>query len=317
MLNVGIVGAGYWGKNYLRKFSELDGSRVLWCSDLDVKCLEKVRQQYPSIRLSVNYQDILRDPAIDVVCIATPASTHYAICKDALESNKHVLIEKPLALTSGEGEKLVRLSEKKETVLMVDHTFLYNAAIRKLKEYVSNGNLGDIRYFSFVRTSFGPIRSDVNALWDLAPHDISMLQFLHVFKPSSIYAIGQSYLKKSVEDVVFVTVRYPDKVIANIQVSWLQPGKTRKVFVVGSEKTAVFDDLEESQKLKIIANNGETVVPSIDHSEPLKNVCACFLECVSNNSKPLADGKNGLEVVKILENAQRSLELGNEVRFSP
>ena len=328
MINSGIIGLGYWGPNYVRIFNELSQSKISYCCDIDDTKFEHIKHANPLIETTNNYKDLLFSSDVDAVIVSTPASTHYKIVKDCLESGKDVLVEKPIALNSKDAEELVKLAKKKKRSLMVGHTFVYHPVVQKLKEYVYNGDLGDIYYLHFSRTGLGPIRKDVNAMWDLAPHDISMLLYLLEDMPIEVSAKGQSYLQEGVEDVVFMTLRFPKNILASIHVSWLDPYKIRRVTVVGSKRMAVFDDVNKLETLKIFdkgidrygeksyadygefqlsIRDGDVHIPKIEMSEPLKNQCKHFLECIQERKKPLTNGEEGLKVVKILEDAQESL----------
>jgi len=328
MITIGIVGLGYWGPNYARAFDSLSESEVRYCCDTNNEVLQNMKISNRFIKITSNYQDMLSDPEVNAVVIATPASTHYQIAKECLERGKDTLVEKPFTLSSKEAEELVALARKKERVLMVAHTFEYNPAVHKLRGYISNGDLGDIYYLHFSRTGLGPIRKDTNAMWDLAPHDISMLLYLTGEMPLDVSARGRSYLQKGIEDVVFLTPTIPNNILASIHVSWLDPYKLRKLTVVGSEKMAVFDDVDKTETLRILdkgvqrfgersyadygefqlsVRDGNILIPKIEMTEPLKNQCLHFLECIEERKEPLTNGEEGLKVVKILEAAQESL----------
>jgi len=271
---------------------------------------------------------LVYNPNVDAVVVSTPASTHYEMVKECLEYGKDVLVEKPFTLSSRDAEELVVLARKKERVLMVGHTFIYNPAFCELKRLASSGDLGGIYYLHFSRTGLGPIRKDVNVMWDLAPHDLSMLLHLVEEMPVRVSARGQSYLQEGIEDVVFMTLDLPNGVLAGVHASWLDPYKIREVTVVGSKKMAVFDDVEKLETLKIfdkgVERSGEKIyagygefqlsvrdgdirIPKIEPGEPLKNQCKHFLECITKRKEPITGGEEGLKVVQILEAAQKSL----------
>lgn len=328
MIHVGVVGLGYWGPNYARIFNELPQSKISYCCDIDDTKLEQIKCTNPLIEISNDYKDLLSSSDVDAIVVSTPASTHYKIVKESLESEKDVLVEKPIALNLKNAEELMNIATKKKRILMVGHTFVYNPVVHKLKEYIYNGDLGDIYYLHFSRTGLGPIRKDVNVMWDLAPHDISMLLYLLEDMPIEVSAEGQSYLQEGVEDVVFMTLRYPKNTMASIHVSWLDPYKVRRVTVVGSKRMAVFNDVNKLETLKIFdkgidrygeksyadygefqlsIRDGDVHIPKIEISEPLKNQCKHFLECVRERKEPLTGGEEGLKIVRILEAAQESL----------
>jgi len=329
MVNVGVVGCGYWGPNYIRIFNELLSSLVTVACDIDPKQREHIKRIYPSVRTCENWHHILDDEKVDAVCIATPASSHYPMAKESLLHGKHVLVEKPLALHVSEVEDLARVAEEKKKILMVGHVYLYHPVARKMKEYVENGLLGQLYYLYSTRTGLGPIRNDVNAMWDLAPHDISMCIHLLDRMPTKVSARGASYLQKDIEDVVFLTLEFPEGVIASIHLSWLDPYKIRRMTLVGKEKMMVFDDTDPVEKLRIFDKGasmpesassygdfllqvrmGDVNIPRIESMEPLKVQCEHFLECIEKNQTPLTNAKEGQRVTKVLEAASRSLEIG-------
>lgn len=329
MINVGIIGLGYWGPNYVRIVNELEQVKLESCCDLDKGNLKKFTNLYPFVKTTSNYKELISDERIDAVIITTPPHTHYQIAKDCLEKDKHVLVEKPLANNSNDAKDLVKISEQKGKILMVGHVYKYNPGIRKLKELISSGDLGDIFYITSERMGLGPIRKHGNALWDLATHDISIATYLLDSMPNSVNARGECYIQNGIEDLVFLTLNFPNKIICNIIASWFSPEKIRRTNVVGSEKMAVFDDVNKSEMIKIyerkidkelldatpeysdhqlIVRFGNVLIPRIEQSEPLKNMVTDFCKCISENKKPLCDGLDGLNVVKILEAANKSLK---------
>ncbi len=331
MVNVGVVGCGYWGPNYVRIFSELKGITVSCCCDLDDKNLDKVRRIHPSVRTTKDYVEIVKDPDIDAVVVTTPLNTHYKIAKACLDNGKHVLIEKPFTASSKEAEELMKISEKKKSVLMAGHVYNYHPGVRKLKEISEKGELGEPYYISAERVGLGPIRKYASALWDLATHDICIAIYLMGKPPKSVVAEGGSYIQEGVEDLVFLTLKFPGGVVCNIHATWIAPEKIRKTTFVGSKGMAVFDDVSKSEMIKIyereidkglldstpkytdhqsIVRMGDIRIPNVEQSEPLKNLCEHFLDCILNRKKPLTDARNGLEVVKVLEAAETSLKKG-------
>ncbi|MDO8532814.1 MAG: Gfo/Idh/MocA family oxidoreductase [Dehalococcoidia bacterium] len=323
---VAVVGYGYWGPNLLRNFRGVAGSRVLYCCDLDDKLLDKVRSQYPDVQTTTRYADVLQDPAVDAVVLATPARSHYPLAREALSHGKHVLVEKPLALNIQDAEGMIRLAQEHKRLLMVGHSFEYNPAVLKIKELLTAGELGDVFYIYSTRVNLGRIQQDLNALWSIAPHDISILLYLLDAMPLEVRAQGGSYLSKGIEDVVFLLLRFPGNVIAHVHASWLDPSKVRRMTIVGSRRMVVYDDVDNEAKLKMydkgIVKGGEQVygefqmrirsgdiyVPRIDLTEPLHLECAHFVECVRSGTRPRTDGENGLRVVRVLEAAQQSLQ---------
>lgn len=328
MVSVGVIGCGYWGPNYVRIFNELKGSKVSYCSDLEEENLSKVKHLYPAIKTTKDYKNVARDGNTDSIVVTTPLNTHYKIAKYCLENGKHVLIEKPFTSSTKEGAELKKIAEKNDLVLMVGHVYEYNPGIRKLKEIMASGKLGSIYYLSAERVGLGPIRKYASALWDLATHDISVALYLLGESPRKISAEGESYIQKGVADLVFLTLKFPKGVLCNIHASWIAPEKIRKINVVGSKGMAVFDDVNKSEMLKIyereidvsllnstpkytdhqtIVRVGNVYTPKVDQSEPLKNQCEHFLECITNHQKPLTDARDGMNVVRVLEAAEKSL----------
>jgi predicted dehydrogenase len=285
-----------------------------------------VERLYPSTRTATDYREILTDLTTNAVAIATPAQTHYVLAKEAFLAGKHVLVEKPLAMSSAQAEELVALATQQGKVLMVGHTFEYNPAVHKIKELIASGQIGDIYYIYSTRVNLGLVQRDLNALWSIAPHDISILIYLLESMPLEVSARGASYLNKNVEDVVFVNLLFPRGVVAQVHGSWLDPSKVRRMTVVGSQKMVIYDDVDDEGKIKVYdkgvykkgdpifgefqykVHSGDIYIPKIDMTEPLRNECAHFIECIQEGKKPLTDGENGLRVVRVLEAAQKSLE---------
>lgn len=332
MVTVGIIGVGYWGPNLVRVVSQSQQSTLKWCSDLNDDNLKKISKLYPSIKCTKDYHDMLADKEVDAIIISTPAFTHYKIAMDCLSNNKNVLIEKPMTYNSKECEDLIKVSKDKDKVLMVGHTFEYDPCINKLKEYVNDGLLGDIYYLYSTRVNLGVIRDDVNSMWNLAPHDVSILLYLLNKKPISVSARGHSYLKENNEDVVFIIVEFEGNIFAQIHVSWLDPTKVRRLTIVGNKKMVVFDDMDNEAKIKIYDKGvtklsskdgygeylfklraGDIHIPKIELSEPLKNEFLHFEDCIINHKVPRSDGEKGMQVVKILEAAQKSLDNRGEI----
>ncbi len=330
MIRVGLIGCGYWGPNLARNFADLDGVELAALADADRTRVEKVLRRYPTARGAGDGKEILDDPSIDAVAIVTPAETHYDLTRRALEAGKHVLVEKPLAMKPQESAELARTAEEKGLVLMVGHTFEYNPAVHRLKETVRGDEFGKILYAYSTRVNLGIFRSGINAMWNLAPHDLSILFYLLEETPESVVALGRSFIKPDVEDVVFLYLRFPSGSIAHVHVSWLDPSKVRRMTVVGERKMVVYDDLDSEQKLKVYDKGFETSLfedggiqdyqvrlragdihsPKVETTEPLKIECRHFVECVSQGKKPLTDGWNGHRVVAALAAAQESLASG-------
>lgn len=326
-LKVGLIGCGYWGNNYIRVLNDLSPlCELLWCCDQNKDILNKIKLD---IKKTSDYLEVLKDSEVDAVVIAVPTTLHYDVTKSALEHGKHVLVEKPITTSSSQAFELSKLADKNKRVLMVGHIFEYNSSVGKMKSLIGSGELGNIFYFYSTRTGLGPVRKDVNVIWDLATHDVSIL--LNLFKdiPESVIAFGESYIQKGIEDVVFINLKFKDKKIANIHVSWLDPHKIRKTTIIGSKKMVIFDDVSMEDKIiifdkgidyfkekgaspnedyRISLRTGDKIIPKIEVIEPLKEQTRHFLDCIIENKKPLTDGLNGYNVVKILEAAQKSLK---------
>lgn len=328
-IKLGIIGYGYWGPNIARLVSESDRVELAYCADLLDSSLNQIKQKYPHTKTTKNYKDILEDKSVVAVLIVTPTRTHYKIAKDCLLAKKHVFIEKPLTYFVKEAEELVKIASKNKAILSVGHVFLFNPAVRYIKKIINKGELGTIRHFHFQRRNLGPVRKDVNVLYDLAPHDISMLLYFINQKPKKVIATGESYLQQGIEDVVSASIKFENKIIANIILSWIDPIKIRDITIVGSKKMLLFDDVNPSEKIKIFDKNasiikdthnvsfgeyqialhsGEIYTPDIENKEPLKEEINHFIDCIMQKKKPLNDGDNGLLVVKILEALQNSLD---------
>lgn len=326
MIEVGLIGCGYWGINYIRVFSELPDSAVATVCDVDQERLDMVKKRFPWVKVAGIFQQVLCDPELEAVVVATPTCTHYEIAKECLLHDKHVLVEKPLATKVEEGEELIELAREKQRILMVGHTFLYNPAIRKMKECIESDDFGQVYYLNATRTHLGLIRRDVNAIWDLAPHDVSIFNYLMNAQALWVSAVGARCLHNNKEDVGFITLSYPQGIVGNIRVSWIDSNKVREVVVVGSRKRIVFDDLNNLEKIRIFEKgaiitgevdsfgefqlslrDGDIISPKVEASEPLKNQCIHFLECIEKGTYPLSDGRNGVEVVRVMGAIDRSL----------
>ena len=328
-VKVALVGCGYWGPNLARNLHQLPDAEMVACCDLDPGNLQRMQALYP-VRATPDLDAILADPEIEAVALATPVGTHYQLTRRLLLAGKHVLVEKPLATSAAEARELISLARQQERVLMVGHVFEYNPAVLKIKELIDGGQIGRVYYLYSNRVNLGRVQSDINVLWSIAPHDVSIALFLLEEVPEQVSARGASYLNGQVEDVVFVTMFFPGGVMAHVQASWLDPSKVRRMTVVGSEKMIVYDDVASEGKVKIYdkgvyrrgdstygefqykVHSGDITIPKIDMSEPLRNECAHFVECVRTGATPRTDGENGLRVVRVLEAAQKSLELGGE-----
>ncbi len=336
-VNLAVIGVGAWGKNLLRNFAGMPGCAVTVTCDANPKQEATATRFAPRAVFTTDFQQAFRRDSVEAVVIATPPASHFAIARAALESGKDVFVEKPLTLQVADGEALVRLAEENQRILMVGHIMEYHPAVLKLKGYVTSGELGKIYYLYASRVNLGQVRDTENALWSFAPHDISLILFLLEQRPVKVTANGAAYLKSDIADVAFLSLQFADGTLAHIHVSWLDPHKDRKLTVVGSRKMAVFNDTEASEKIwlydkgvetKLDYNTyaeflslrtGDITIPKIDGGEPLAVECQHFLECVSNRTRPRSDGQDGLTVLRVLDAAQRSLDLGGtpvEVRYA-
>ncbi len=319
-VRVALLGYGYWGPNYARVFSELPDSEIATICEPAPESRRRARVRYPQVESTSDVQEVLRRTDVDAVVISTPATTHFTLARAVLETGRHVLVEKPLALTVEHCEQLRELAERANRVLMVAHTFLYNPGIRKMKECMQSPDFGRVYYLHATRTNLGPIRQDVNAVWDLAPHDVSILNYLLDQRPQWASAIGSRVLGNMHEDVGFVTLGYREGVIGNIHVSWADPNKVREVVAVGSGRRVVFDDLNDMERIrvyekgvsvgemttdsygefKLLVRDGDIISPKIEASEPLKNQCVEFIASIQDGTKPLSNAGFGTDVVRTL-----------------
>ncbi len=326
-LGIAVIGCGYWGINYVRVFDELPDSRMVAVCDLNDERLNRVQQRFRHVKVYRDVSELLGDTEVSAVVVATPLASHYALVRTCLERGRHVLVEKPFVCRVSEGEELIELAERRHVTLMVGHTFLYNPSVRKMKEYMASGECGEIYYLHATRTNLGPIRKDANALWDLMPHDLSIFDYLLDAQPLWVSAVAAKLLRNSREDVGFVALSYPDGILGHIHASWADPHKVREVVLVGSQKRIVFNDLNGPESIRIyekgispsttdvdsfgeyrlLIRDGDIITPKLEVSEPLKNECAHFLECIRSGSRPVSDGRNGLQVVKTLLAIDRSI----------
>ena len=328
MTNIAVIGAGNWGKNHIRTFSAMREVNLKYVCDIDEKKLERIKAVYPYIEVTQKPEDIYRDKSVDGVVIVTSSETHYPLAKAALEHNKDVFVEKPLTLDSQSCEVLVKTAREKHKILMVGHLLIYHPAVMRIKEIINSGELGDIYYLYSQRLNLGSIRKTENSLWSLGPHDISVALYLLEEQPCTVAAYGSCYIQSDVNDVVFLNLHFPRKKMANIHISWLDPHKIRKITIVGSRKMVVFDDMEAREKIRIydkgvdslnnLSSNeyislrfGDVLIPKLDTVEPLKNEAAHFIDCIKTRKNPVTDGENGLKVIKILEEAEKSLRKHN------
>lgn len=329
-VGVAVIGCGQWGMNHVRNFMADANAEVIACCDATQERLQALEKQYPQIEyVTPDLEKVLSDQRIQACVVAVPSGVHETVVRACLENGKDVLCEKPLTLDSKSCEELALLADQQQRLLMVGHVFVFNAAVQRLKEDIDQGSLGNLHYLSARRTNLGPVRNDVDALWDLAPHDISIFDYLMNGRmPQHVSAYGGKFLNQDRSDVVFVTLAYPNNVVANIQVSWLDPQKRREITVVGSQQMAIFNDMsfdaplwiydkgmqvsqepyESFEKFRVLSWDRDARVPKIPPQEPLKRETAHFLECVTTRQKPLTDGANALRVIRILEAITESMQ---------
>lgn len=329
MIKIAIIGCGHWGPNFIRNFNQLPGAEVKAICDLSSDKLKSLKAAYPDVLTYSDYNEILGDSDLDAVVVATPAFSHYKITKQALECGKHVLVEKPLALKLAAARELIDISKNLGKTLMVGHTFLYNPIVNKLKEVIQREELGKIYYIHSRRTNLGPLRKDVSAIWDLSPHDISIMNYLLERMPLEVSAYGQKFLSHDLVDVGFAILKYPNDILSHIHVSWLDPKKIREMTIIGTKKMLVYNDIDSDSPIKIydkrimkesydqeystfeefqlIIKDGEVEIPKVELKEPLKMECQHFIDSINNQNEPLTDGENGLEVLKVIDAINESI----------
>jgi predicted dehydrogenase len=331
MFKVGVIGYGYWGPNIVRNYHTHDCSDVVLVCDSNPKCQDRLRKAYPSIAFTTDPNEVLKSPDIDVVAVVTPVWTHYDLAKAALQNGKHVFVEKPFTTSSAQAEELIELADRKNLKIMVDHTFLFTGAVRKIKQLVEEGSLGDLYYYDSLRVNLGLFQHDVNVIWDLAPHDLSIMDHVIREKPEAVVATGERHLN-GVEDVAFITVYFPKHIIAHVNVNWLSPVKVRTTLIGGEKKMLVWNDLEADEKIRVYDKGvsmsthpsnlhkllvsyraGDMWAPQVEQIEALRAETAYFLQCIENNKQPFNDGIAGLRVVRILEAADKSVRNRGEV----
>ncbi len=333
MLKVGVIGAGHWGPNLINNFHNHQKSEVAWVIDRDPARLERVQLRFPDIKVDAEAETAIGDADVDAVVIATPTSTHHPLVRAALEAGKHVMVEKPITDAVDTANELVALAEKAGRVLMVGHVFVYNAAVQRVKQYLDDDALGRMYYISMVRTNLGPIRVDVNSAWDLASHDISIANYWLDAEPVSVSGIGGAWINPGIEDAVFATLRYPNDVLVNMHVSWLNPRKNRDITLVGERRMLTFDDMSISEPIRVYdkqvaeqttspdfvdsfasfrmsVRDGDIAIPKVASGEPLRSECEHFVDCVLSGNAPLTGGREGTAVVRALEAISRSVANG-------
>lgn len=323
-MNFGVIGYGYWGPNIVRNLSKLEGSRILGIADTSPAARKRASKNYPEIKVTANPLELTGSKEIDAIAVISPVWTHYDLAKAALEQGKHVFVEKPFTSTAAQAEELVNLARQKNLQIMVDHTFLFTSAVRKISQLMGEGTLGKLYYYDSTRVNLGLFQHDINVLWDLAPHDLSIMDYLIGARPEAIVATGQSHLN-SHEDVAYMTLYFPEKVIAHINVNWMSPVKVRTTLLGGEKRMLVWNDLEADEKIKVydkgvkVTNregvydllisyrSGDMWAPQLEQTEALQQELTYFVDCVSNGTTPFNDGCAGLRVVKMLEAATKSL----------
>jgi predicted dehydrogenase len=324
VVRFGVIGYGYWGPNIVRNLGSLPGACVSGVCDKNGNALRRASQAYPSLNLSSDSAELISSPLIDAIAVITPVWTHYGLAKAALENGKHVFVEKPFTSTVAQAEELIELAEKRNLKIVVDHTFLFTGAVRKIRQLIDDGTLGSLYYYDSTRVNLGLFQHDVNVIWDLAPHDLSIMDFLINARPEAVSATGQKHLNGH-EDVAFITVYFPERLIAHINVNWLSPVKVRTTLIGGEKKMLVWNDLDTDEKLKVYDKgvdicskedvyellvsyrSGDMWAPQVEQVEALKIELQSFLDCITDNKPVVNDGRAGLQVVRMLEAASRSV----------
>jgi predicted dehydrogenase len=331
MIGVGVIGYGYWGPNLVRNFAEAPGARVVAISDFRPERRDAARARYPAVAISADPAELIRDPAVAAVAIATPVSTHFDFAMRALRAGKHVLVEKPLAASSAQAERLVDEAGRRGVVLAVDHTFIYTAAVRKIRELAAAGDLGEIYYYDSTRVNLGLFQSDVDVTWDLAVHDLAILDYLTAASPRAVSATGMSHVPERPGNIAYLTLFFDDRLIAHVHVNWLSPVKIRRALIGGSRKMIVYDDLELTEKVKVYDRGiilaqrpdsenlyrmligyrmGDMWSPRLELTEALRVEVLEFLDCIETGGRPASDGESGLRVVRTLEAVSASMACG-------
>lgn len=324
MLKIGVIGYGYWGPNIVRNFNLVEGARVVSVCDRNPAALARVRKNYPDIKTTSDSREIVTSPDIDIVTVITPVSTHYELAKAALLNDKHVFVEKPFTTEARQAEELIEIAESKNLKIMVDHTFLFTSAVRKIKEIIDEDVLGDLYYYDSTRVNLGLFQHDVNVIWDLSPHDFSIMDYLIKEKPVGVAASGRAHIN-SKEDIAYIMVYFPNSILAHFNVNWLSPVKLRTTLIGGEKKMLVWNDLDSDEKIKVydrgvdvttreglydlLVNyrSGDMWAPKVDQTEALRLETEYFLNCIKNDERPFNDGHAGLRVVRMLEACDESL----------
>jgi predicted dehydrogenase len=331
MIRIGVIGYGYWGPNVVRNFHTHEDSEVVLVCDKNPQAEARLKKAHPSIAFTTEPSEVLNSPKIDLIAVVTPVWTHYEIAKAALQNGKHVFVEKPFTCSVVQAEELIELAERKNLQIMVDHTFLFTGAVKKIRQLVDEGSLGDLYYYDSLRVNLGLFQHDVNVIWDLAPHDLSIMDHVIKEKPEAVVATGERHLN-GVEDVAFITVYFPKHIIAHINVNWLSPVKVRTTLIGGEKKMLVWNDLEADEKIKVYDKgvsmstnpsnlhhllvsyrSGDMLSPQVEQIEALRAETAYFLKCINENTTPFNDGISGLRVVRLLEAAEKSVRKRGEL----
>jgi predicted dehydrogenase len=324
-VRIGVIGYGYWGPNIVRNFAALDNCQMVAVCDKNPAALKRASKGYPGVHVTSDFSEVLRSPDIDAIAVVTPVWTHFELAKAALENGKHVFVEKPFTSNARQAEQLIELAERKNLRIMVDHTFLFSGAVRKVRDLVDQGALGPLYYFDSTRVNLGLFQHDVSVVWDLAPHDLSIMDHIIREQPEAVVTTGSRHLN-GVADMAFITVYFPANVVAHVNVNWLSPVKVRTTLIGGRDKMLVWNDLEPDEKIKVYDKgvnitsgqevhellvsyrSGDVWAPKVDGSEALTVELGYFLDCIRNNETPSNDGSAGLRVVRLLESAERSLQ---------
>lgn len=331
MIRIGVIGFGYWGPNIVRNFNAGSNSQVCVIYDQDKKACLRAKSQYPNIRVVSDPEQIIRSKDIDAIAIVTPVSTHYELAKKALECGKHVFVEKPFTSTVREAEKLISLAQKKNLKIMVDHTFVFTGAVRKIKELIDKGSLGKLYYYDSTRVNLGLFQHDVNVIWDLAVHDLYIMDYLIQQKPVALVAVGSEHFGRKLENIAYLTLYFQNNFIAHFNVNWISPVKIRMTLLGGDKKMLLWDDLQSDEKIRIYDKgvdiktkervyktlvdyrSGDMWSPKVDQTEALKLQSEYFIDCITNNKTPLNDGHAGLRILRILEASDKSLKNSNKI----
>jgi len=330
MIRVGVIGYGYWGPNVVRNLREIDGARVVAVCDKNLNALKRLKQVHPEIHTTRDFSEVVTSKDIDAVAVITPVRTHFALAKTALENGKHIFVEKPFTANTAQADELIELANKKNLTIMVDHTFLFTGAVRKIRQLLEDGTMGKLYYYDSTRVNLGLFQHDVNVLWDLAPHDLSIMDFLIHEKPEGVIATGEKHLNGHI-DVAYMTVYFPHNVIAHINVNWLSPVKVRTTLIGGEKRMVVWNDLNADEKIKVYDRgvhmgnrqgvydllvsyrSGDMWAPKVEQAEALRSELSYFVECIQGNKRPHNDGHAGRRVVQMLEAADKSLKHKGEM----